>query len=67
MIRDSDTLRTVWLFGKPYFWARLPGGRLVLARALPPVEQPVTSLDEAVMTMFAGPLPGWPPKEESGA
>lgn len=66
MIRDPDALRTVWLFGKPYFWTRLPGERLVLARALPPVPQPVTSLDEAVMTMLAGPLP-WPSKEETDA
>ncbi|MGY5048270.1 hypothetical protein ACWDE0_21960 [Streptomyces sp. 900105755] len=63
MIRDPDALRTVWLFGRPYFWDR-PDGRLTLRRALPPVEQPVTNLADAVMTMLAGPLR---PKEERSA
>lgn len=34
MIRDPDRLRTVWLFGKPYSWERLPGGRLTLEPAV---------------------------------
>lgn len=59
MIRDPDALRTVWLFGRPYWWDRVDG-RLILRHALPPVEQPVTNLAEAVMTMLAGPL--WPSK-----
>ncbi|MFD3740458.1 hypothetical protein [Streptomyces sp. NPDC058629] len=29
----AETLRTVWLFGKPYWWERLPDGRLALQRA----------------------------------
>ena len=32
MIRDPDALRTVWLFGKPYWWDRVDG-RLVLRAA----------------------------------
>lgn len=30
MTRDPDALRTVWLFGKPYSWERLPDRRLTL-------------------------------------
>lgn len=30
MIRDPDALRTVWLFGKPYWWDRLASGQLTL-------------------------------------
>jgi hypothetical protein len=30
VIRDPDALRTVWLFGKPYSWERLPDRRLTL-------------------------------------
>ncbi|MFE7972982.1 hypothetical protein [Streptomyces shenzhenensis] len=26
-------LRTVWLFGRPYWWDRLPNGRLTLRPA----------------------------------
>jgi hypothetical protein len=33
VIRDLDTLRVVWLFGRPYWWDRLPGGRLTLVHA----------------------------------
>lgn len=33
MTRDPDALRTVWLFGKPYAWERLPDGRLTLQGA----------------------------------
>lgn len=33
MIRDPDSLRVVWLFGKPYSWERLPDGRLTLQGA----------------------------------
>lgn len=29
----TDTLRTVWLFGKPYWWERMPDGRLALQKA----------------------------------
>ncbi|MGQ4338083.1 hypothetical protein ACN6LF_001879 [[Kitasatospora] papulosa] len=32
-MRDRDGLRTVWLFGKPYWWERLPGRRLTLQKA----------------------------------
>lgn len=32
MIRDPDALRTVWLFGKPYWWDHVDG-RLVLRPA----------------------------------
>lgn len=32
MIRDPDALRTVWLFGKPYWWDR-EDGWLVLRSA----------------------------------
>ncbi len=32
-MRDPDNLRTVWLFGKPYWWERQPDGRLALQRA----------------------------------
>lgn len=67
MIRDRDTRHVVRMFGRWYWWLRDADGRLTLQRARPPVPQPVASLDEAVMTMFAGPLPGSPPKEESGA
>lgn len=33
MIRDPDALRTVWLFGKPYWWDVQPGQPLVLRAA----------------------------------
>jgi hypothetical protein len=39
VIRDPDALRTVWLFGKPYWWART-GGRLILKPATWIKEQP---------------------------
>ncbi|MFH8867182.1 hypothetical protein [Streptomyces griseus] len=32
-MRDPDRLRTVWLFGKPYWWERLTDGRLTLQKA----------------------------------
>lgn len=32
MIRDPDALRTVWLFGRPYWWDRVDG-RLTLKPA----------------------------------
>lgn len=32
MTRDSDTLRVVWLFGRPYWWHRVDG-RLTLQPA----------------------------------
>ncbi len=32
-MHDRDRLRTVWLFGKPYWWERLPGGQLALRKA----------------------------------
>ncbi|MEU0354986.1 hypothetical protein [Streptomyces cyaneofuscatus] len=31
-MRDPDRLRTVWLFGKPYWWDRLADGRLTLQK-----------------------------------
>lgn len=34
MTRDPDALRVVWLFGRPYWWNRLPNGRLTLVRAV---------------------------------
>ena len=33
MIRDPDALRTVWLFGRPYWWNRDDDGRLTLQGA----------------------------------
>jgi hypothetical protein len=39
VIRDPDALRTVWLFGKPYWWTRT-GGRLILKPATWIKEQP---------------------------
>ncbi|MFR9794282.1 hypothetical protein ACL07V_37610 [Streptomyces sp. MB22_4] len=33
MIRQPDALRTVWLFGKPYWWDVTPGQPLVLRPA----------------------------------
>lgn len=39
MIRDPDALRTVWLFGKPYWWDRADG-RLTLKPATWIKEQP---------------------------
>jgi hypothetical protein len=66
VIRDPDALRTVWLFGKPYSWGRLPDRRLTLEPAVLSTERPVTNLADAVMTMLAGPLP-WPPKENPRA
>lgn len=32
MIRDPDALRTVWLFGRSYWWDRIDG-RLTLQHA----------------------------------
>lgn len=32
-MRDRDTLRTAWLFGKPYWWEWMPDGRLTLRKA----------------------------------
>ncbi|RPK56247.1 hypothetical protein EES43_24705 [Streptomyces sp. ADI96-02] len=29
----TDNLRTVWLFGKQYWWERLADGRLTLQKA----------------------------------
>jgi hypothetical protein len=40
VIRDPDALRTVWLLGKPYWWDRLPDGRLTLELATWIKEQP---------------------------
>jgi hypothetical protein len=34
VIRDPDALRTVWLFGRPYWWDRLDDGRLSLMPAV---------------------------------
>lgn len=34
MIRDPDALRVVWLFRQPYWWIRLPDGRLSLVPAV---------------------------------
>lgn len=58
MMRD---LETVWLFGKPYGWARVDG-RLTLGPVPPPEPEPVTDFADVVMTMLAGPLPDWPTK-----
>lgn len=32
--RHLEALRVVWLFGRPYWWDRDPGGRLALRLAL---------------------------------
>lgn len=40
MIRDPDALRTVWLFGRPYWWDRTPDGRLSLEHATWIKEEP---------------------------
>ncbi|MFJ2568976.1 hypothetical protein ACIOYT_00950 [Streptomyces halstedii] len=32
-MRDPDNLRTVSLFGKPYWWERMTDGRLTLQKA----------------------------------
>jgi hypothetical protein len=40
VIRDPDALRTVWLFGKPYWWDRLPDGRLTFEPARWKPERP---------------------------
>ncbi|WP_406078761.1 hypothetical protein OG337_29130 [[Kitasatospora] papulosa] len=29
----TEALRTVWVFGKPYWWERQPDGRLNLRKA----------------------------------
>jgi hypothetical protein len=39
VIRDPDRLRTVWLFGRPYWWDRADG-RLTLKPATWIKEQP---------------------------
>ncbi|WP_371239602.1 hypothetical protein [Streptomyces pimonensis] len=40
MIRDPDCLRVVWLFSRPYWWDRLPDGRLTLAPATWTTKEP---------------------------
>jgi hypothetical protein len=65
-MRDPDALRVVWLFGKPYWWNRLPSGRLALVRASLSEEQPVTDLAEAIARMTNHPVP-WPSEETADA
>lgn len=40
MIRDPDALRTVWLFGRPYWWNLLNDGRLTLQHSTWIKEEP---------------------------
>jgi hypothetical protein len=56
VIRDPDALRTVWLFGKPYWWDRA-GGRLTLTPAAPEPERAAEPLTfEEIAALLGGPL-----------
>lgn len=65
MIRDPDALRTVWLFGKPYQWARA-SGRLVLTPDVQPAPASEEFTYETIAALLGGPLPG-PATEEPDA